>query len=162
MLKNEHFNKTVIVLAIQNIEHVQNVANEAGRVLKKDGVKPFDLKEMPDMIVTETSLGPPLTHRPTMKDAQKLKTENEKLQAGFLKNMAACFPRTPIVCTWPVWYHSKGQIHLEKCWELLHDLGYHATLPPGVESDVPDRLSLVYRRPDQFVGREIVLLVPRK
>ncbi|OGJ55528.1 hypothetical protein A3D88_04725 [Candidatus Peribacteria bacterium RIFCSPHIGHO2_02_FULL_52_16] len=131
-------------------------------VFKHDAVKPFDLKEMPDMIVTETSLGPPLTHRPTIKDAQKLKTENEKLQAGFLKNMAVCFPGVPVVCTWPVWYHSKGQIHLEKIWETLHDIGYHATLPPGIESDVEGRLSLVYRRPDQFVGREIVMLVPKK
>ena len=131
-------------------------------VFKHDTVKPFDLKEMPDMIVTETSLGPPLTHRPTIKDAQKLKTENEKLQAGFLKNMAACFPGIPVVSTWPVWYHSKGQIHLEKIWDTLHDIGYHATLPPGIESDVPDRLSLVYRRPDQFVGRAIVMLVPKK
>ena len=34
---NEHFDKAVIVLAIQNIEHVQKVFGETVRVLKKDG-----------------------------------------------------------------------------------------------------------------------------
>ena len=35
--KNEYFNKAVIVLAIQNIEHVQKVFGEVSRVTKKDG-----------------------------------------------------------------------------------------------------------------------------
>lgn len=34
---NEHFAKVVIVLAIQNIEHIQKVFAEAARVLKRDG-----------------------------------------------------------------------------------------------------------------------------
>ncbi len=136
-------------------------------ILKHDATKPFPLEKLPknlrpDLIVTETTLGPPLASRPTIKDAQKLKTENEKIQAAFLRSAAEVFPRVPIVCTWPVWYHSKGQIHLEKIWETLHEIGYRATLPPGIESDVKDRLSLVYRRPDQFVGREILLLQPKK
>ncbi len=131
-------------------------------IWKQDATKPFTLKSTPDVIVTETTLGPPLTSRPTIKDAEKLRRENEEIQQAFLKNMAASFPHTPIICTWPVWYHSKGAVHLEKTWEALHDYGYRATLPPGIESDVPNRLSLVYRRPDQFVGREIVMLLARK
>lgn len=139
-------------------------------VWKQDATKPFDfahgkpfkLKELPDVIVTETTLGPPVSERPPIKDAQKWKTENEKIQIAFLENAAKNLPGLPIVCTWPVWYHSKGEIHLEKSWEKLHDLGFRATLPPGIASDVPGRLSLVYRRPDQFVGREIVMLQGRK
>ena len=105
-------------------------------ILKHDATKPFPLEKLPknlrpDLIVTETTLGPPLASRPTIKDAQKLKTENEKIQAAFLRSAAEVFPRVPIVCTWPVWYHSKGQIHLEKIWETLHEIGYRATLPPG-------------------------------
>ena len=136
-------------------------------VFKHDATKPFPKEKLqrgfePHVIVTETTLGPNLQSRPTIKDAQKLKTENEKIQAAFLRAAATAFPRAPIVCTWPVWYHAKGQIHLEKIWEVLHDIGYHATLPPGIESDVEGRLSLIYRRPDQFVGREIVMLLPKK
>ena len=131
-------------------------------VWKQDATKPFELKELPDVIVTETTLGPGVAERPPIKDAAKWKTENEKIQIAFLENAAKTLPGVPIVCTWPVWYHSKGEIHLEKSWEKLHDLGFRATLPPGVESDVPGRLSLVYRRPDQFVGREIIMLQSKK
>lgn len=131
-------------------------------VWKQDATKPFTLKEVPDVIVTETTLGPSLSERPPIKDAMKWKTDNEKIQIAFLENVAKTLPGVPVVCTWPVWYHSKGEIHLEKVWEKLHDLGFRATLPPGVDSDVEGRLTLVYRRPDQFVGREIVMLQAKK
>ncbi|MBI3331660.1 RsmD family RNA methyltransferase [Candidatus Peregrinibacteria bacterium] len=143
----------------------------ASEVWKHDASKPFvppggtqgkPFKELPDVIVTETTLGPALTERPPIKDAQKWKTENERIQIAFLENVAKTLPGVAVVCTWPVWYHSKGQIHLEKAWDKLHDLGFRATLPPGIASDVEGRLSLIYRRPDQFVGREIVMLQAKK
>ncbi len=127
------------------------------RVWKQDATKPFDVKETVNVIVTETSLGPPLTKRPTLKEVQSLKSDNEKLQAGFLHAMATSFPGAPVICTWPVWYPSKAPVSLEKIWKVAADLGYQAVLPPTIEI-VGDRMSLLYRRPDQLVGREIVLL----
>ena len=131
-------------------------------VWKHDAQKPFELKDKPDMIVTETSLGPNLEGRPPIKDVLKLKTENEHLQMGFLKTAASSLPGVPIACMWPVWYHSKGAVHLEKTWEKLKEIGYEAVLPPGTQGEAPNRPTLVYRRPGQFVGREIVLLRPLK
>jgi hypothetical protein len=131
-------------------------------VWKQDATKPFDLKRKPDAVVTETSLGPALTARPNVKDAMKMRTECEGVEADFLENIAASLPGVPVVITLPVWYPKNQQIVLEKIWKKIGDLGYLATLPPGVDPDLPGRLSLLYRRPDQFVGREIVMLRPRR
>ena len=130
-------------------------------VWKQDALKPFDLKELPDVIVTETSLGPPLTKRANASEAMKHCKENEELQAEFLKNASETLPGVPIACMWPFWKTKDQPLRLTKIWDALHEYGYRAILPAGID-DASGRLSLSYRRPDQFVGREIVLLKPIK
>jgi tRNA G10 N-methylase Trm11 len=130
-------------------------------VWKQDATKPFMLDVKPDVIVTETSLGPNLRKRPLAKEAQSLRSENDHLQEAFLKNVAATLPGVPLVCTWPVWYCSKGPVRLERIWTLLAKLGYEAVLPKGVVTSL-ETPSLLYRRPEQFVGRELVLLKPKR
>ncbi len=132
-----------------------------GKIWKQDATKPFELEAKPDIIVTETTLGPALTDRPSLKEVQKHKSENESLQEGFLKSVAQSLPGTPIACTWPVWYYSRGPVQLERVWKTVEKLGYEAVLPEGVRPS-GEHKSLLYRRPDQFVGREIVLLKPKR
>lgn len=116
------------------------------------------LRPGPSLIVTETDLGPSLRNRPTKQEAQKLRTENEKLQIAFLRNVTSALPGIPIVCSWPVWYLRTGPLFLEKVWKELEKLGLEAVLPPETPQTSPVRPTLLYRRPDQYVGREIVLL----
>ncbi len=135
-------------------------------VSKHNALKPLDfsavrderLRQGPTIIVTETSLGPSLRNRPTKQEAQKLRTENEQLQIAFLRNVTASLPRIPIVCSWPVWFLRTGPLFLEKVWKELEKLGLEAVLPPETPSTSPLRPTLLYRRPDQYVGRELVLL----
>lgn len=128
-------------------------------IWKHNATKPFDLKELPDMVVTETSLGPNLTKKPTAKDAKKLMKENEELQNGFLESAAASMPGVPIVCSWPTWQTSNNEtVYLEKIWDIIGKHGYRAVLPPGIEPTDPKRITLHYRRKEQFVGRELVML----
>ncbi|MDD5026128.1 MAG: hypothetical protein PHH13_02000 [Candidatus Peribacteraceae bacterium] len=131
-------------------------------VWKQDATQPFELKELPDAVVTEGSLGPAFTDRAPIKEVSKLRNENERMQAAFLENAAKTLPGVPIVCIWPVWKQREGWVRLEKVWDALGKMGYQASLPPGIEPEIPGRVSLFYRRPDQFIGREIVLLKPRK
>lgn len=138
-------------------------------VFKHDARKPFpmaakpakDQYRMPHVVVSETSLGPNLKARATLKDAQALRRENEKLQEGFLRAAAASLPGVPLVVTWPVWYLRTGPVFLEKIWDIVRELGYTPMLPPDTQPHSASRTALLYRRPDQFVGREIVLLKPR-
>lgn len=129
-------------------------------IWKQDAVKPFELKEKPDMIVTEGTLGPPLEMRATVKDAEKLRTQADDLTAAFLLNCKATLPGVPVVMTLPVWYAQKKQIPLERVWASAEKAGFRPVLPPETIGSIPGRTSLLYRRPDQFVGREIVLLLP--
>ena len=126
-------------------------------VCKHDAKKPFTLKKMPDAIVTETTLGPPLMKRPPLKDVQKMRTENDQLQVDFLKNAAATLPGVPLVCTFPAWYSSKGPEYLKRVWQEAEKLGYKAMLPIDAIPETTGRTSLLYRRPSQVVGREIVI-----
>lgn len=129
-------------------------------VWKQDATKPFDLKKLPDVVVTESMLGPALDDRPTAKDAAKHRAECDALESAFLQNAATTLPNVPIVMTFPVWYVKAGPIFLEQVWKKMADIGFEAVLPPGIDPDVPGRTSLIYRRPDQFVGREVVILKP--
>ena len=132
-------------------------------IWKQDATKPFDLKRhVPDIIVTEGSLGPALSDRPTIKEIETFMRDSDNLAAGFLKNCKASLPNVPIVMTLPVWYAMKKMIPLKKIAETIDACGYKTVMPPHVSGWLPDRLSLLYRRNDQFVGREIVLLMPKK
>ncbi len=151
----------------KNIEWVRKIFKIAKKdiladVWKQDARKPFDLKEKPDVIVTEGTLGPPLKDRATVKDAESYCKDAEELTAAFLKNCAATLPGVPVVMTLPVWYAQKKMIHLTKVWQVAEDLGFRPSLPPHADPSLPERFSIMYRRNDQFVGREIILLKPRK
>lgn len=134
----------------------------ASEVWKQDATKPFKLKDTPHVIVTESMLGPALGERPTAKDAAKYRTECDALEIAFLENIAQTLPGVPVVVTFPVWYVKAGPIFLEQVWKQLPKIGFEAVLPPGAASENPGRTSLLYRRIDQFVGREVVMLKPIK
>jgi tRNA G10 N-methylase Trm11 len=129
---------------------------------KQDATKEFELKDTPNMIVTETTLGPGLIERPTAKDAAKIRTECEATEIEFLENVAKHLPGVPVVAMFPVWFLKTGPLYLEKTWKKLEDIGFKAVLPKHIKTDNPERTSLLYRRPDQVVGREIVMLMPIK
>lgn len=130
-------------------------------IWKQDARKPFALKTPPDAVVTETTLGPPLATRPTIKEAQKIRTAVEETEIAFLKNVRSTLPGVPVALTLPVWMVSSGPLVLERLWKELPDIGFDAVLPAGIQGDFPGRASLLYRRADAVVGREVVLLAQR-
>lgn len=157
--------------ATKNIEWIRKEENILKKnvealVWKQDARKPFDAKNIPAgspaAIVTETSLGTTLEKKPTLRDATKMRNDNEKLQIDFLTNAKATLPGLPIVCIWPVWRTSKGPVYLEKIWAQLPKIGYTPVLPPRTKPHTSGHFSMIYQRPEQFVGREIVLLKPKK
>ena len=129
-------------------------------IWKQDATKPFTLKEAPNVIVTEGSLGPALKSRATVKDAESYAKNADILAQKFLKNCSETLKGVPIVMTLPIWYAQKRLIPLEKIWQTVAELGYKPVLPPHTTPTMEGRFSLVYRRADQFVGREIILLKP--
>ena len=127
-------------------------------ISKHDATKPFTFKDLPHIVVTETSLGPNLKKTPTKTEAKKYLSDSEKLQEAFLRNAAETLPDVPIVLTLPFWRTKNENIHHEKFWKNLEDIGYEAVVPAGVDVENSEQPSLLYQRKGQFVGREIVLL----
>lgn len=131
-------------------------------IWKQDATKPFTLKDLPDVIVTEGSLGPALKMRATVKDAESYAKNADILAQKFLKNCSETLKGVPIVMILPIWYAQKRLIPIEKIWQTIAELGYKSVLPPHTSPSMDGRFSLLYRRADQFVGREIILLQPKK
>jgi len=123
-------------------------------------VKDSSLRRGPDVVVTETMLGPALNERPTAKDVQQWKSQAEALEGAFIANAAATLRGVPVALMLPVWYLRTGPVFLERVWTAVEKAGYRPVLPPGIGPSAPGRTTLLYRRPDQVVGREIVLLSP--
>ncbi len=131
-------------------------------VWKQDATKQFQLKELPNVVVTETMLGPPVSDRPLAKEVAKYRSACDALEIAFLQNASDTLPGVPLVVMFPVWYVKSGPVRLEQVWKKMKDIGYEAVLPPGSPIPDPARPSIVYRRADQFVGREIAILKPVK
>jgi len=49
-------------------------------------------------------------------------------------------------------------VRLEKTWDKLHEIGFRIVIPAAVDLEVTGRPTLLYRRPGQYVGREILML----
>ena len=132
-------------------------------VWKLNALKVSELPKTPHLIVTETSLGPPLKQAPTKKDVSSLIREAEELEIAFFTNLSQVLPEVPVVCTFPVYLTRDGERHfLPKTLEKIQKLGYRLTFPGNKLIRFTDRSTLLYLRPDQFVGREIVCLLPPK
>lgn len=129
-------------------------------IWKHDALKAFELKEMPNVVVTETTLGPPLKDRPTVRDTNSMRSDADTTEIAFLKNAAATLPGVPLVVTFPFWQLKTGPVMLERVWKALETLPYKAVLPPGITPENKERPCILYRRPDTIVGRQIVLLLP--
>lgn len=115
----------------------------------------------PSVVVTETSLGPALTKPPTKREVSALVRKAEELERGFFEAMAKNFPDVPIVCSFPVYVTRDGEKHfLKKILDTAAKLGYRVTSLKTPFHKTTDRPSLLYMRPDQFVGREIFCFVP--
>ena len=136
-------------------------------VWKQDATKPFYNRSgryvpsapgEPDVIVTEGTLGPTFENRPMNKDVSKILKQIEELELAFLKNVKETLPGVPVVMTWPVWYLKKEPLFLEKIIDRVTDIGFRFILPPHTDPMTEGRPTLLYRRKNQFVGREIVLL----
>ena len=148
--KEEKIGKTVALSAVSK--------HDATEPFDFSAVKERELRRGPDVVVTETHLGPALNDRPTVKDVQKWKAESEELESAFLENAKATLPGVPLALMLPVWYLRTGPVFLERVWATIEKLGFVPVLPPGAKASIHGRTSLLYRRPDQVVGREIVLL----
>jgi hypothetical protein len=132
-------------------------------VFKHNALKPAVLARKPTIVVTETTLGPPLTKPLNQREIVKLLREAEELEESFFENLKRSLGGVPVVCTFPVYVSKDRSLHfLPRLLHRIQELGYRLVSLHHPLIEYTSRHTLLYLRPDQFVGREIVCLLSGK
>lgn len=107
-----------------------------------------------DVIAAESYLGRPFSSAPKPDVLEKVMQDVDTIHRKFLKNVAQqTKPGFRLCLAVPAW-HVRDRVYHLKTLDSLEKLGY--TRQSFVHAEDSD---LVYRRPDQIVGRELTVLV---
>ena len=102
-------------------------------------------------VVCETYLGQPFSAPPAPQKLAEVAGNCNHIITGFLTNIRPQLaPNTPLCIAVPAWYDTSGQAAHLPLIKNLQKLGYHQL----------NRTPLIYRRPDQIVARELLVLKP--
>jgi tRNA G10 N-methylase Trm11 len=129
-------------------------------------VSPFASSSF-DAVVTESYLGPLVTSPPSGRQLQEIRSTIEQLvRESFAQMVSLLREHGRIVITFPYYVSATGPqfVISSSCIDNLERLGYHRRdllseelyrIAPKMAQ--PERKSLLYARPDQVVGREIMV-----
>lgn len=102
-------------------------------------------------VVCETYLGQPFSAPPAPQKLAEVAGNCNHIITGFLTNIRPQLaPNTPLCIAVPAWYDTSGQATHLPLIKHLRQLGYH---------HLNRRTPLIYRRPDQVVARELLILL---
>ena len=100
-------------------------------------------------VVCETYLGQPFSAPPAPQKLAAVIGNCNHIITSFLTNIRPQLaPNTPLCIAVPAWYDASGQAAYLPLIKHLQQLGYHQL----------NRTPLIYRRPDQVVARELLIL----
>ncbi|HRY59863.1 MAG TPA: hypothetical protein P5096_00600 [Patescibacteria group bacterium] len=126
-------------------------------------LKKEDFPKTPDAIVSEVYLGPPLTERVTEKEIFVITKELEDEYLSFLKNIHL-INISYLVLALPFYILRKKHYHLNVIDEAkkigynslspIQNLDFDLNLLPEYNGKIN---SIIYSRPEQIVGREIIV-----
>lgn len=107
-----------------------------------------------DAVVSEIYLGQPFSAPPSPAKLEEVKNTCSNILNGFLKNIHSQIkPGTPICLAIPAWRMSNQGFSKIPTTERLDKLGYKL-VDPAINN-------LIYHRPDQIVGRQLLLITKK-
>ena len=122
-----------------------------------------DLPEEPDLVVTESYLGPPISKIPTEENIQKNFKHIRELEVKFLQCLHPLLKTgTPLIISFPFYRDKNRFIFMDNLIGKITEMGFQ--MQPLIPEELRgkfnlggtnQRQSLLYDRPDQIVGREI-------
>lgn len=102
-------------------------------------------------VVCETYLGQPFSAPPAPQKLAEVVGNCNHIITGFLANLRPQLaPNTPLCIAVPAWYDASGRAAHLPLIKNLQQLGYYQL----------NHTPLIYRRPDQIVARELLVLRP--
>jgi tRNA G10 N-methylase Trm11 len=109
-----------------------------------------------DVVVGEGYLGKPLSTTPDRELLESIVYECNDIMKNFLKNISAQLAAgTPLCIAAPAW-HIHGDVRHLAVLEDLEKLGFTRRTFKDI-----DNVGLIYRREDQIVGRELLVLTKK-
>ncbi len=109
-----------------------------------------------DRVVSEIYLGPPLDHIPKEESLKAMAYNSNILLNKFLANLRPQLNSKARCCiAIPVWKTEKGFLRLPVA-DKVETIGYSKVKFSKLKID-----RLIYHRPDQIVGRELLVLTPK-
>jgi hypothetical protein len=124
---------------------------ETGDATEHAWTRPFTV------VASETYLGRPLSSWPSTEKLQEIKGTCNVIIQKFMSNLASQIPSGTRLClAIPAWQAPDGRIHHLSTLDQLDFLGYNR-----VSFSWASEQEMVYRRPDQLVAREL-LVITRK
>lgn len=123
-----------------------------------------NLLNKPDAIVSEVYLGPPLTEMVTEREILNI---TNKLEGEYKQFLRSCLEtNTPYLILALPFYNLRGKRYYLNIFDDIGKIGYNVIDPfkdTGIGFDLlleydNKRKTIFYSRPDQIVGREIIIL----
>lgn len=138
-----------------NLKWLQDTHRVAGKWTVDEG-DAMETKWQPpiDAVVTETYLGQPFSAPPSSAKLTEVRGNCNHIISQFLKNVGTQIKSgTPVVLAVPAWKDTAGNFTRLPLVSNLEKLGYHQVEFKNIASQ-----DLLYHRPDQVVGRELLVL----
>ncbi|MEI9913553.1 MAG: hypothetical protein WDN66_00865 [Candidatus Saccharibacteria bacterium] len=108
-----------------------------------------------NFVASETNLGKPITSIPSRSELDNMVNDLNKLITAFLINVSKqTEPGTRICLAIPAWQVSKNNFKTLPLIDQIADLGYNS-----IDFKQTKSRELIYYRPDQLVGRQLLTLV---
>lgn len=144
----DYSRKNLEWLATRGAEHATSVELEVGDATTHKWIHPFSV------VAGETYLGRPLSSWPTPDKLQEIMGTCNVILQKFLRNIAEQTPAGTRLClAMPAWVGPNGRIHHLSLLDSLEVLGYNRVRFLWAQEQ-----EMVYRRPDQLVARELVVI----
>lgn len=142
-------------------DNLKWLSNEYGIEINARGINPADATTnrwngKPDSVVSEMYLGPAMTKLPNDESLQGIVSQCNNLLKKFLVNLRPQLrPGARCCIAIPAWNTPKGLVRLPIA-DQVGSLGYARQRFATIKSE-----RLVYRRPDQLVARELLVLTAK-
>ncbi|MCT4592395.1 MAG: hypothetical protein N4A36_03390 [Candidatus Gracilibacteria bacterium] len=145
----------VLEMSRKNLEYF--FGKKERKIFKQDARDAFKKELESEAICCEAYLGPIFKRSLNEKDLEKALSDTEDVIYGFLRNMHTKIKGDRAVIALPFWQTQKGEIFLKKVLEIIEKFWENRT----VSLTNRPRKSLLFRRKEQKVGREIIILQKR-
>lgn len=161
LAEQHHINLAPVLEVGDATTHSWNFALAPHPTADQPGLSPRQPSGQPSdhtiIVAAETYLGQPFSSLPSPEKLEQVRSAGNAIHRKFLQNIGQQLPSGARLClAVPAWQTKPGQFQHLATLDHLDELGYNRMSFKHVSN-----ADLVYARPDQIVGRELLVLTKK-